>query len=165
MKILIMMLLSFSISAKVVETEKSFSIDFTSNQDAKMFFTQLNVPIDFGTFQTGKKHSYKLFQDADKNFSFYCAEMSKNDFQCVFTINKNLTGDKFSIENDDFQIHLMTTDYDLSKKLFDSLNVMNMQHGNYIIKVMEDNLSTFGVSCIVDTNTYADYRCDIRIFK
>lgn len=165
MKILLMLLLSFSTYAKVIETATSFQLEISSTDEAKKLYQMLNVPIDFGTKVTGKPHAYKIFEDKNKNFFLYCAEVKKSDFQCVYSINKVLVGENATLENDDFQIHIMTTDYDQGKKLFESINLDPILHGNYAIKVMSDELPSFGVSCMTDTSTYAEYQCDIRIFK
>jgi len=165
MKYLILFLISFSAYAKVVETEIAFQLEISSTDEAKKLYQMLNVPIDFGTKVTGKPHAYKIFEDKNKNFYLYCSELKKNDFQCIYSINKELVGENVYLENDNFQIHIMTTDYDQGKKLFEAINLDPILHGNYAIKVMSDELPSFGVSCMTDTSTYAEYQCDIRIFK
>lgn len=165
MKYLFLLLVSFSVYSKVIETEKAFQLDITSTEEAKKLYQMLNVPIDFGTKVTGKPHAYKIFEDKNKNFFLYCAEQKKNDFQCIYSINKELVGENVFLENDNFQIHIMTTDYEQGKTLFESINLEPILHGNYAIKVMSDELPSFGVSCMTDTSTFAEYQCDIRIFK
>ncbi len=165
MKYLILLLISFSAYAKVYETETAFQLEISSTDETRKLYQMLNVPIYFGTKVTGKPHAYKIFEDKNKNFYLYCAETKKNDFQCIYSINKVIIGEDSALENDNFQIHIMTTDYDQGKKLFDSINLEPMYHGNYAIKVMSDELPSFGVSCMTDTSNFAEYQCDIRIFK
>jgi hypothetical protein len=165
MKYLILFLICFSAYAKVVETETAFQLEISSSDEAKNLYHMLSVPIDFGTKVTGKPHAYKIFEDKNKNFYLYCAEKRKNDFQCIYSINKVVVGDDAALENDNFQIHIMTTDIEQGKKLFDSMSLEPMYHGNYAIKVMSDELPSFGVSCMTDTSTFSEYQCDIRIFK
>lgn len=165
MKYLLLFLISFSAFAKIVETETAIQLEIKSTIEAKNLYQMLNVPIDFGTKVTGKPHAYKLFEDKNKNFFLYCAELPRKEFQCIYSINKVVNGENIFLENDNFQIHLLFIDIDQGKKLFDSINLEPMYHGNYAIKVMSDELPSFGVSCMTDTSTFAEYQCDIRIFK
>lgn len=168
MKYLIFLLLiifSLGLQAKLIETPAAFTVDYTSNIDAQNLYNGLSLPIDFGTLITGKNHSYKSFQDKDKNFLIYCTQNKKADYTCVFSINKEIKGDLVALENDNLQIHAMITDYDQSLALYNALNIPVIHHGSYLVKVLADENNMMGISCMTDSNTYAEYRCDIRIFK
>jgi hypothetical protein len=156
---------SQAVFSKVVETDTNISIDFTSSVDARMLYNSLSIPIDFGTLMTGKKHQYKAYLEPLGNFLIYGTELSKNNFQCIFTINKTVAGNTIILENNEKQIHMQMTDYTQGKKIFDSLNIPVMQYGTWWVKVLADENNLFGISCMTDSSTFAEYQCDIRIFK
>lgn len=164
-----LILMSLSVFSKVYETNESVVIELESkvdnNQDARVLFTQLGLPIDFGTLVTGVKHQYKAHQDKNKNFLIYCSEKNKSNFHCLFSINKKLTDSIHQLENDSKQIHLLINDFNEAKRLYEVLNVPVLQHGSWYQKVIFDEANFVGISCITDSTTFAEYQCDFRIFK
>ncbi len=134
-------------------------------EDAKNLYHWLNVPIQRGTFLTDKKHHYKLYQDSEEQFTFYCAKKF-TQYDCFISLKNDGKSEVYQlVENSEKSTKIVVNDYKEAKRLYEMLKVEVLAHGNWFQKVIFDEENWFGISCITNAETFSDYRCTINIFK
>lgn len=148
----------------VTETARSFKIEYANTKDASFLYDSLALPLDFGDVVTGRKHQYKLFDDASQSLRIYCDAPEYFRKRCFIEIFKNPNTDLVAIEHDTKQSNIEIYEPADVDRLNLALNTQATDHGGFLFKVVNtDDLNT-SISCLEKKDDTTWKKCVVRFF-